>query len=392
MQAIYAYNTCPHAYLVPMKAWIAAVVVLALGAAALYWYATASRSGDPRAGFKMPPPVVEVAAVEAGTVVRTVEAVGTLRANESVTIQPEIAGRVIAIGFSEGQPVRAGAMLVTLDDTIYQAEVAEKTANRRLAELAFNRADLLVAKKAAPVETRDRALAQLQAEDAGLELARARLAKTRIQAPFDGAIGLRSISVGDFVDVGQPLVSLVDLDPLKVDFRVGEIHLPDVIAGQSIAVTVDAFPGETFTGEVYAIEPQVDVNGRALVVRARLPNPNGELRPGLFSRVSLMVDEAAQALLVPESSIVPQGDQHYVYKVIDGRAALTEVLIGQRKDTRVEIRSGVELGDIVIAAGQLKLRDGMMVQTVAGDAALANGKPAAAPAAATAPTADAEET
>jgi membrane fusion protein, multidrug efflux system len=373
-----------------MKAWIAAAIVLALGAAGLYWYTTSSRGGDPRAGFQMPPPIVEVQSVALGAVVHTVEAVGTLRANESVTIQPEIPGRVVAIGFDEGQPVQHRAVLVTLDDSVYQAEVAEKTANRRLAELAFNRADLLVAKKAAPVETRDRALAQLQAEEAGLELARARLDKTRIRAPFDGSIGLRSISVGDFVDVGQPLVSLVDLDPLKVDFRVGEIHLPDVLAGQSISVTVDAFPGQRFTGEVFAIEPQVDINGRALVVRARLPNPNGALRPGLFSRVSLIVDNQAQALLVPESAIVPQGDQHFVYRVADGRANLVEVLIGQRKDTRVEIRSGVELGDLVVSAGQLKLRDGMTVQAAAADGAVANAAPAGAPA--QAPGATAKDT
>jgi len=366
-----------------MKTWIVAAVVFALGAAGLYWFATRDHGASPGAGFQMPPPTVEVAAVESGPVARTVEAVGTLRANESVTIQPEIAGRIVAIGFDEGQQVKKGAMLIALDDSIYQAEVSEKSANRRLAELAFNRTDLLVQKKAAPVELRDRALAQLQAEDAGLELARARLAKARILAAFDGSIGLRSVSVGDFVDVGKPLVSLVDIDPLKVDFRVGEIYLPDVVAGQTISVNVDAFPGQVFTGEVFAIEPQVDVNGRAVVIRARLPNPDNKLRPGLFSRVSLIVDDQAQALLVPESAIVPQGDQHFVFRVIDGHVALTEIQIGKRKDTRVEVRSGLKLGDVVVSAGQLKIRDGMAVKTVAADSAVAGAAPSTAPATAT---------
>ncbi len=359
-----------------MKTWMTAVIVLALGAAGLYWYST--HGGDAaaaRAGFQMPPPMVEVAAVVTGTIVKTVEAVGTLRANESVTLQPEIAGRVVAIGFAEGERVRRGAALVTLDDSINQAEVREKSANRRLAELAFNRADSLVAKKAAPVELRDRALAQLQAEDAGLELARARLAKTRLLAPFDGTIGLRSISVGDFVAVGQPLVNLVDIDPLKVDFRIGEVFLPDVIAGQAIAVTVDAFPGTTFVGEVFAIEPQVDVNGRAVVIRARLPNPDNKLRPGLFSRVSLIVDEQADALLVPESAIVPQGDQHFVFRVREGRAELTEIQIGKRRDTQVEVRAGVAAGEMVVSAGQLKLRDGAVVRTPDAATATATAPP-----------------
>ena len=249
--------------------------------------------------------------------------------------------------------------------------MAEKAANRKISELAYERSKLLVEKKAASIEVRDRAEAQLEADDAGLQLARARLDKTRILAPFDGVIGLRTVSVGDFVDVGQVLVNLVDIDVLKVDFRVGEINLPDVAAGQDIAVSVDAFPSQTFNGAVYAIEPEVDINGRAVVIRARLPNQSDKLRPGLFSRVTLIVDHNAQAMLVPEDAIVPEGDRHFVYRVADGHAALVEVLIGKRKDTRVEVRSGVNANDLIVTAGQLKLRDGVAVQTVNADDAVA---------------------
>lgn len=351
-----------------MKTWIAAAIVLALGAGGLYWFSHrdgAAPGGAAGAGFQMPPPAVEVGPVLVGTVSRTVEAVGTLRANESVTIRPEIAGRVAAIGFSEGEKVRAGATLITLDDSVYRAEVAEKAANRKISELAYERAKLLVEKKAASVEVLDRSQAQLEADDAGLQLATARLAKSRLKAPFDGVIGLRTVSLGDFVDVGQELVSLFDIDLLKVDFRVGEVHLPDVTGGQSIAVKVDAFPDQEFQGEVYAIEPQVDINGRAVVIRARLPNSENKLRPGLFSRVTLIVDANAQAMLVPEDAIVPMGDQHFVYRVVDGRATLTEVQIGKRKDARVEVRSGLNADDRVVTAGQLKLRDGLPVRTAA---------------------------
>ncbi len=330
----------------------------------------------------MPPPVVEVTPVVLGTVERTVEAVGTLRANESVTIRPEIAGRIVAIGFKEGEKVRKGATLITLDDSVNAAEVAEKAANRKISELAYERAKLLVEKKAASVEVRDRAEAQLEADDAGLQLARARLDKTRLLAPFDGVIGLRTVSVGDFVDVGQVLVNLVDIEVLKVDFRVGEIYLPDVVSGQDIAVKVDAFPSQTFTGAVFAIEPEVDINGRAVVIRARLPNQGDQLRPGLFSRVTLIVDRNAQAMLVPEDAIVPEGERHFVYRVADGHVTLTEVLIGKRKDTHVEVRSGVSPNDLIVTAGQLKLRDGIAVQTTTADDAVAKAAPAVAPASA----------
>jgi len=357
-----------------MKPWIAAAVLLLAGGGALLWYVL--DPADPGAGaggFHPPPPSVEITRVQTGSVVRSVEAVGSLRANEAITVRPEFAGRISRIHFDEGQPVKAGAMLITLDDSVYAAEVEEKAADLRLAELEFRRADELVSKRAAPVEARDRALLNMQAVDAARKLAEARLDKMRLRAPFDGVVGLRLVSEGDFVNVGQDLVSLVEIDPLKVDFRVGEVFLADVSPGQTIEVKVDAFPDETFEGEVYAIEPQVDINGRALVIRAKLPNPDQKLRPGLFSRVDLIVDAAAQSLLVPEDAIVPRGDQHFVYRVVDGHALLTEVVLGKRERTRVEIRRGLSLDDVVVTAGQLKLRDGVAVTPVAPSDAMAGG-------------------
>lgn len=360
-----------------MKTWIVAILIFTIGASGLYWWSRQAEqaAASRRVGWSPPPATVEAAPVELGTVVRNVQAVGTLRANESVVLRPEIAGRVTGIRFDEGQRVARGEVLVELDDSVYAAEVDERSADRRLSELAFDRANKLVQRRAASVEDRDIALAKLQADEAAVQSARARLAKTRIRAPFDGYIGLRQVSVGDFVEAGQDLVRLVELDPLKVDFRIGEVFLPDIQQGQTISIDVDAFPDQRFRGEVYAIEPQVDINGRAIVVRARLANPDQRLRPGLFARVNLIVNEAADALLVSEDAIVPRGDQHFVYRLVDGRAILTEVTVGKRKDTRVEIAAGLSPDDVVITAGQLKLRDGAAVR-VASDATAAAAQPA----------------
>jgi membrane fusion protein (multidrug efflux system) len=177
------------------------------------------------------------------------------------------------------------------------------------------------------------------------------------------------------VDAGDDLVGLVELDPIKVDFRIGEIHLSDVAPGQTLSIEVNAFPGEEFSGRVYAIEPQVDINGRAIVIRAELSNTDHRLRPGLFARIDLIVNEAAEALLVSEDAIVPRGDQHFVYRLIESQAILTEVVLGKRKDTWVEITEGLTAEDIVITAGQLKLRDGATVRTP-GDATAGTAKPA----------------
>jgi membrane fusion protein (multidrug efflux system) len=349
-----------------MKPTIAAIVILIIGAGALYWYGTRQPGERAAGGWQPPPPTVEVAPVERGTVVQSVQAVGTVRANESVTIRPEIAGLVSAINFAEGQPVKAGQLLVSLDDSVHAAEVREKEADSKLARIEYDRANKLVSARAAPVEVKDRAEAELQAAEAAVDLAKALLDKTRIRAPFSGTVGLRHISVGDFVTVGQDLVGLMEIDPLKVDFRVGEIFLSDLTPGQSIELSVDAFPGQRFTGEVYAIEPLVDVNGRAVVIRARLPNEDGRLRPGLFSRIALIVDTAAAALLVPEDAIVPRGDQHFVFRLVDGKALLTEVVLGKREARRVQILEGVGPGDVVITAGQMKLRDGVAVTPAEG--------------------------
>jgi membrane fusion protein (multidrug efflux system) len=183
-----------------------------------------------------------------------------------------------------------------------------------------------------------------------------------IKAPFDGVVGLRKVSVGDFVNVGQDMVNLEQIDPLKADFRVAELYLAAVRTGQRIELRVDAFPDETFTGAVYAIDPLIDESGRSIVLRARLPNQDGRLRPGLFARVTLVLNERDDAIQVPEQALVPQGQEQFVFRVVDGKAALTKVEVGIRREGMVEIVEGLGPEDEVVTAGQLKIRDGAPVQ------------------------------
>ncbi|MDQ2696993.1 MAG: efflux RND transporter periplasmic adaptor subunit [Pseudomonadota bacterium] len=345
--------------------WIVVAVALAGG---VYWL-VAGRGGEPPAqtaagppqGFALP---VEAAPVRVGTVTYAVEAVGTLRANEAVAIRPEVDGRIEAIHFDEGQAVRQGAPLVSLDASVYDAELDQAQARLALSRTSNQRLTSLRQRGLGTEQEQDQTQAELRVNQAALALAQARLAKTAIVAPFAGVLGLRQVSVGDYVTAGQNLVNLLDLDPIKVDFRVPEVFLAEVRTGQPIEISVDAFPGETFTGEVYAIDPQVDVNGRSLVLRARVPNPDSRLQAGLFARVSLILERRQQALLVPEDAIVPQGDKQFVYRVVDGKAALTEVGIGRRQGGEVEIVQGLTPEATVVTAGQLKIRDGAPVAPV----------------------------
>lgn len=365
-----------------MRTIVAVLVVLlvAAGAGGAYWYFVMAPAqtaggagpgrpgaGGPPGGFAMP---VEAAEVRIATAQRQILAIGTLRSNESVTIRPELAGRITQINFQEGQKVRKGQVLIQLDATIERAELAQAQAAIALSKANYERAEELTRRGAGTQRALDEARAKLRTDEAAVQLAEARLEKYTLSAPFDGVVGLRRVSVGDYVSPGAEIVNLEQIDPLKVDFRVPEVFLAAVRARQRITASVDALPGREFAGEVYAIDPLVDAGGRSIVIRARVANADDALRPGLFARVLLTLDERPNAAFVPEQSIVPVGDQHFVFKVVDGPQAGTKVVtntrvkVGERRRGEVEIMEGLKAGDVVVTAGLLKIRDGMPVMVV----------------------------
>jgi membrane fusion protein (multidrug efflux system) len=341
-------------------------------------------SGGPGAGAPQAV-TVEAARVVRAALPQVITAVGSLRSDESVTLRPEVAGRIATIGFAEGQRVQKGALLVRLDPTVNEAEVKQARANMTLAKSKYDRAVDLAKSNFISGQARDEAESNMKVADAALAVAEAKLAKMEIKAPFSGIIGLRQVSVGDYVKEGADLVNLEAVDPLKVDFRVPEIYLKQVRAGQALEIALDAIPGRTYAGRVFAINPLVDAAGRAIVIRAQVSNPDTSLRPGMFARVRLITEERRDALVVPEQALVPFGSEQFVFRVVDGKAQRARVEIGQRGDGKVEIRQGVGPEDVIVVAGQLKLRDGVPVtlSRPAAQAAAGNGKAAAPQASAT---------
>lgn len=307
---------------------------------------------------KAPAMPVEAQIVKAETLERSVEVVGSLSADETVTISPEVSGRIAKVLFREGQVVEAGMPLFKLDDSIQRAELRQAEASRGLSEVEYKRANELLNNNAGSVNTRDSALAKLRIDQAGVALAQERVAKMALNAPFKGLIGLREVSTGEYVTPGQPLVSLVSIDPMRVEFRVPEVFLTGLAAGQSVEVALDSIPGERFTGTVFAISPQVDINGRSVKVVASLPNDSGKLRPGLFARVNLKLEVIENALMLQEEALVPQGNTQLVYVLEEGKVSIKPVVTGLRERGRVQILEGVQAGDIVVTAGQMKLRPG----------------------------------
>jgi membrane fusion protein (multidrug efflux system) len=322
--------------------------------------------GAPRApaGAGPRPVAVEAAPVLVGPVRATLTAVGSLTADERVDITTEIEGRVTEITFQEGADVNAGDILFRLDDQAAKASVLQTSADLGLAEANFGRADQLSQQKIGTDKARDETRFALERARANADLAKVNLDKTVIRAPFAGRTGLRKVSLGNYVTRGLALVSLQSIDPLKVDFRLPETELSNVAIGNKISIEVDALPGRHFTGEVFAIDPQVDVNGRAVQLRARIANPDKTLRPGLFARVELVTAERLEAVQVPESAIVSQGRDRIVYVVREGKAQAIKVALGIRVPGRVEVIDGLKRGDVVIVSGQQRVRPGAPVDVV----------------------------
>lgn len=364
-----------------------AVIAIVGGSVAVAYSRTGPAAIAPAAGgpAAQKAPVVEAVPVMSAPMQRTIEAVGTLQSNESVVIRPEITGRVAEILFEEGQDVTKDTPLIRLDDSVYRAQLAEAEAAAALSRTNFNRADDLFKKKSGSERALDEARAKRDADAAAVALARAAMDKTVLKASFDGVLGLRHVSVGDYVTPGQDIVNLEDMSPLKVDFRVPEIFLTQIKAGQDIEIAVDALPGQTIEGRVYAIDPRVDEAGRSMLVRATVDNEDGVLRPGLFARVNLVIDGNLEALQVPEQALMPQGNKQFVYRVIDGKAEKTEIRTGMRRKGMVEVIEGLSAGETIIVAGQMKVQPGASVDTVAPaapplptDAEALNVSPAAA--------------
>ena len=322
----------------------------------------------------------EVVHVQNQPLTHMIEAVGNLRANESIILRPEQSGIVEKILFEEGSPVTAGDALLVLESSLYQAQLQESKARVNLSQIAYKRAASLVKKRVGSQQDLDSSLAQLRVDQAQQALAQTRLDKMTIHAPFDGTVGLRQFSPGDYVNAGQDLVELTDIKTMKVDFRVPENKLANIRVGQQVNVLVDALRGEEFNGTIYAISPSIDANGHNIAVRARIENRDNLLRPGLFARIRIITGTNDNALMVPEEAIIPQNNSFFVMTVKDNTVAMAPVELGVRRNGEVNILSGLNGDEVIITAGQIKLFPGMPVTPIFVDGSQQpNGQPAEQP-------------
>jgi len=405
--------------------WVLAGAGLALASGGAWWLQQpgkgaaadkpAAPAGAPGAGAARPGgsggpggggvPGVEVAKVKTMPLQDDAQAVGSLKSRQSVILRPEVAGRVAELAFADGARVRKGQLLLRLDDTLQRAELSQAEAQLSIARANLKRNQELVAENFVAQRVLDESRASLQVAEAQVALAQARLGRMRLVAPFDGTVGIRTVNLGDYVKDGADLVNLEDTSTLFVDFRMPERYQGQLAVGQGVKVQIDALPGRDFTAKVQALDPLVDANGRSVLVRASMvPSAGATLRPGMFARVTTVFSVNEAALVVPEEALVPQGNRQLVFKLAsegEGEAAKTvvrrtEVQLGVRRGSQVQIVSGLSEGDTVVVAGQQRLqRDGMAVRVVdmnkPGGGKPGAGKPDAAQPPGGAPKADKAE-
>lgn len=314
------------------------------------------RPGGPGAFSQMPVAVITAEAAMKPWAVE-VEALGTTRANEAVDITTKTANLVTAIRFEEGQAVKRGQVLVELDSAQARADLAAAEAALGESRSTFRRSRDLVAQNALSQSQLEQIEAALKANEARAASAAARVADTVIRAPFDGRAGLRRVSVGSLISPGTVITTVDDTSVMKIDFDVPETFLAVLAPGLEVVATSVAYPGRSFTGEVASIDSRVDPVSRAVTVRARLPNPEGLLKQGMFVNVRV-AREAKPTVVVPEQAIVPERGKVFVFTVADDVATKREVTTARRRPGETEIVAGLAAGERVVVEGTQKVRDG----------------------------------
>jgi membrane fusion protein, multidrug efflux system len=351
------------------------LAVLLLGIAACSNAGGAPKDGEAAGGAGGPPAMpVEAVTARADTVVDAILATGQVEATHSVELRPDIEGRIVAILVREGSTVSRGQPLFQVDDAELKAEVARAEAERDLARQSLARTRELLGQKASSQSELERTDAAARSTEAQYQLLKVRLDRTTVRAPFSGVVGRRLVSLGDYVTTSSDLATVQTVSPQRAVFQVPERYAERLKAGQSVTFRVAALPGREFSGRVDFVDPVVQLPGRTITVKARVPNPRRELQAGMFIEVRLATDVRPNAVVIAEDAVLPIQGTNYVWVVTDGKATRRQVDLGVRTPGFVEARSGVDTGEQVVVGGQERLAEGAPAAVTLVDRSPASGR------------------
>lgn len=319
----------------------------------------AAQGGGPGGGGQPLP--VNVVEVVPRLFENTLNVTGTIIPNETVNLRAEISGLVTSISFQEGQFVKKGTPLIYLNDDELTAQLQKLEFTKRLFESQENRQKQLLEKEAISQEEYDIVLNQFNTNLSDIRLVQVQLNKTVVRAPFDGVLGLRQISEGSVIGPSDVIASIVNIDPIKIEFSIPERYAGQVQPGSKIYFTNDS-GGENVEGVVYAYEPNIDAGTRTLKIRAQSPNRSRAYLPGMFVRIRYILGTLNNAVFVPAEAIIPELNGYKVFVVNqENKVEDRQVSIGTRTDKDVQIVDGLKQGDLVLTTGVLQARQGMPV-------------------------------
>jgi membrane fusion protein (multidrug efflux system) len=310
---------------------------------------------------EMPPMPVDVDTARVQPMVDAVRATGGIEAVEAVELRPDEEGRITALLFREGQLVSQGTPLIRIDDAMLRAQADRAEADRDLARQQLERVRRLHADNASSPADLERAEATARSAEAALALLQLQIERTTVRAPFSGVVGQRLVSTGDYVTSATPLLTLQTVHPQRAVIEVPERYANQLQQGQRVEFTVAAQPQRVFTAEVEFIDPVVQNDNRTILVKARAPNQDRMLKPGMFIEARLATETRENAVVIPEDALQPLRTANVVWAIVDGKASRRVVELGARAQGVVEIVSGVKAGEQVVVGGLERMADGMPV-------------------------------
>ncbi|HEY0030876.1 MAG TPA: efflux RND transporter periplasmic adaptor subunit [Bacteroidia bacterium] len=344
---------------------IAIVVIIMLAAKFIFFPSEGSKTNDSKGGKPGGPAAapsnVTAVIVKPEQLSNEVYASGTIIANEEVQLQPELSGKIVQLNFQEGSKVSKGQLLVKINDADLQANYKKFQLQYKLAEERLNRQKQLLEIKGISLEEFDIVQNEYNVIKAEIDYAAAQIAKTEIRAPFDGVVGLKNVSEGAYVSPSIVIASIQQINPVKIDFFVSERYSSIVKKGDKLIFTMEG-NNEKFFGQVYAVEPKIDMSTRTLHVRAVCPNVKGDIYPGAFARVQLALSDIDSALMIPTEAVIPDLKGKKVYRIKNGQAEPVKVITGLRTDEKVQITEGLNIGDTIITRGIMSLKPGSPVK------------------------------
>lgn len=348
------------------KRWITTIsflVIVSIGFAGfMYWQKMQQQAAAPQ-GF--PPSVIAATEVTQENWQPSLQSVGSLMATNGINVSTEVNGIVSEIVFTSGQQVEKGQVLIRLDDAVDEAALDALHAESKLAQVQFNRARDLLKDRVISKSEYDEAEARFDAARARAKQQEAVIKRKIIRAPFSGLAGIRLVNLGEFIEAGNPIVSLQALDPIYVDYTLSERYLSRMKTGQLVNIQLDAIPDRIFTGEISALNPGIDTGTRTLKIRATLENPDKLMRPGMFAKVETITDDAQPVLTLPRTAISFNTYGNFVFVINKNEQGMlmvkrTPIETGEIRNGRVAIK-GLQEGTQVVRTGLVKIRDGMPV-------------------------------